>query len=127
MSIPQISIAEYDYDLPSARIAKYPLARRDESKLLVYRQQKIEQGYFKQLSSFLPNNTLLVFNNTKVIRARLRFQKATGAQIEIFCLEPHVPTEAADRKSTRLNSSHVRISYAVFCLKKKKNNKHPFP
>ncbi|HHU57577.1 MAG TPA: S-adenosylmethionine:tRNA ribosyltransferase-isomerase [Bacteroidales bacterium] len=95
MSIPQISIAEYDYDLPSARIAKYPLARRDESKLLVYRQQKIEQGYFKQLSSFLPNNTLLVFNNTKVIRARLRFQKATGAQIEIFCLEPHVPTEAA--------------------------------
>jgi S-adenosylmethionine:tRNA ribosyltransferase-isomerase len=86
-----ISINDYDYDLPSHRIAQYPLAQRDESKLLIY-NGSIEQNTFKNLASFLPAHSMLVFNNTRVVRARLMFKKKTGASIEIFCLEPMEPT-----------------------------------
>lgn len=88
-----IRIEDYSYVLPDHRIAKYPLAERDASKLLVYKERNIVDACFTDLSSYLPANSLLVFNNTKVIQARLHFQKATGAQIEIFCLEPHTPND----------------------------------
>jgi len=90
-----INIKTYDYTLPDEKIAKYPLPQRDESKLLIYRNNKIEESRFKQLNDYLPENSLLIFNNTKVIQARLIFQKETGAQIEIFCLEPKEPADYA--------------------------------
>ena len=88
-----IRIKEYDYELPDEKIAKYPLNQRDESKLLVYKNGEINESYFRCLKDYLPGNALLVFNNTKVIQARLIFQKETGAKIEIFCLEPHKPSD----------------------------------
>ena len=86
--IRSICIDQYDYPLPEDRIAKYPLAERDASKLLVLKDGQLQASQFKHIGDFLPPKALLVFNETKVIRARLRFQKATGSQIEIFCLEP---------------------------------------
>ncbi len=86
-----IHIDAYDYDLPDNRIAKYPLAERDSSKLLIYQDGNISDHTFRSLPEHLPTESLMVFNNTKVIQARLHFQKMTGAQIEIFCLEPHSP------------------------------------
>ena len=86
--IKNISIDEYDYPLPEDRIAKYPLAERDASKLLVLKDDKIQASQFKHIGEFLPEKALLVFNETKVIRARLQFRKETGSHIEIFCLEP---------------------------------------
>lgn len=83
-----ISLEEYLYDLPNERIAKYPLEDRSESKLLVYRDGIITHTQFKEILDFIPSNTLLIFNNTKVIHARLLFSRKTGAKIEIFCLEP---------------------------------------
>jgi S-adenosylmethionine:tRNA ribosyltransferase-isomerase len=79
--------------LPETRIAKYPLQQRDRSKLLVYRDGTISEDLFFNLADRLPENALLVFNNTRVIQARILFQKETGAQIEIFCLEPQVPSD----------------------------------
>ncbi len=84
---------DYDYELPEERIAKYPLAQRDQSKLLVYNHGAITDAHFFDVPNFLPQNALLVRNNTKVIRARLKFAKSTGATIEIFCLEPLLPAE----------------------------------
>lgn len=84
-----IAIEEYDYALPNERIAKFPLANRDESKLLVYKNNSFEETIFNRLPDYLNNDTLLVFNNTKVIHARLFFRKETGSLIEIFCLEPY--------------------------------------
>lgn len=86
-----IRIADYAYPLPDERIAKYPLAERDSSKLLIYRQGEISHQTFAQLPSLLPEGSLLVMNNTRVIQARLHFRKATGALIEVFCLEPALP------------------------------------
>ncbi len=86
--IKDIAIEKYDYPLPEERIAKYPLAERDASKLLVLKNGEIQASQFKHIGDYLPPKALLVFNETKVIRARLRFQKATGSHIEIFCLEP---------------------------------------
>ncbi|MCL1937577.1 MAG: S-adenosylmethionine:tRNA ribosyltransferase-isomerase [Candidatus Azobacteroides sp.] len=91
----QIHIEEYNYELPDERIARYPLPQRDKSKLLVYKNNEITESVFDCLSEFIPENALLVFNNTKVIRARMFFQKETGAQIEIFCLEPKEPADYA--------------------------------
>ncbi|MCF8371169.1 MAG: S-adenosylmethionine:tRNA ribosyltransferase-isomerase [Bacteroidales bacterium] len=88
-----IRIDDYHYQLPDERIAKYPLANRDESKLLVYQQGHIFEKQFLQLPELLHENDTLVFNNTKVIQARLLFHKASGARIEIFCLEPLDPHE----------------------------------
>ena len=86
-----IHIADYNYDLPDERIAKYPKAVRDESKLLLYRGGQISEDVFYNLPNYLPKGEFLVFNNTKVIQARLHFHKSTGALIEVFCLEPHTP------------------------------------
>lgn len=86
-----IRISDYDYPLPEGRIAKFPLERREQSKLLVCRDGRIAEDHFERIGRFLPEGSMLVFNNTKVIRARLIFHKATGARIEIFCLEPHAP------------------------------------
>ena len=83
-----IAIAEYDYPLPEERIAKFPLAERDQSKLLVYNGKEIVESQFFHLPELLPEKAMLVFNNTKVIHARLFFRKPTGSVIEIFCLEP---------------------------------------
>lgn len=83
-----ISIEEYNYPLPDNRIARYPLQQRDQSKLLVWNKGKLSESQFFHLPQFLPTDSLLVFNNTKVIHARLLFQKTTGSTIEIFCLEP---------------------------------------
>ncbi len=87
----EIRIEDYNYNLPDDRIAKYPLTKRDSSKLLVYKDGEISDFVFSDLPEYLSGDSLLVFNNTKVIQARLHFWKATGAQIEIFCLEPHSP------------------------------------
>lgn len=83
-----ISIIDYTYHLPDEKIAKYPLAERDSSKLLIFKNGTMETSVYKNLPSFLPENTTLVFNNTKVVEARLLFEKSTGSVIEIFCLEP---------------------------------------
>ena len=83
-----IAIADYDYPLPNERIAKYPLPQRDQSKLLHYCHGKIEESCFESLPSMIPAGALMLFNDTKVIHARLLFHKATGATVEIFCLEP---------------------------------------
>ena len=87
-----IQIADYDYPLPDERIAKYPLVDRSSSKLLRYSSGEIEEFTFRDLPSLLPEGTVLVRNNSKVIRARLLFQKESGARIEIFCLDPASPT-----------------------------------
>ena len=91
----QIRIEEFNYPLSDERIAKFPLTKRDESKLLVYRNGKIDEAVFKQLSDYLPQGSMLVYNNTRVIQARMLFQKETGAQIEVFCLEPVIPHDYA--------------------------------
>ena len=88
-----IEIAEYDYDLPDERIAKYPLSQRDSSKLLLYKGGDISHDTFCNLPDYIPSGSLMIFNNTKVIQARLRFRKETGAQIEVFCLEPESPND----------------------------------
>ena len=86
--VQNISIEDYNYPLPDERIAKYPLAERDASKLMVLSNNKITSSYFKNIGEFLPKDSLLIFNETKVVRARLQFTKESGAAIEIFCLEP---------------------------------------
>jgi S-adenosylmethionine:tRNA ribosyltransferase-isomerase len=90
-----IRIADYTYDLPEGRIARYPLTERDSSRLLVCDHNIITDNSFRDLPSLLPHRSQLVFNNTKVIRARLFFEKETGAKIEIFCLEPLAPYDFA--------------------------------
>lgn len=91
----EIRIQAYDYTLPDDRIARFPLPKRDESKLLLYRNGKISEDLFKHITHSLPPDALIVFNNTKVIQARMLFQKETGAKIELFCLEPAVPHDYA--------------------------------
>lgn len=88
-----IHIADYNYPLPDERIAKYPKTNRDESKLLIYRKGEIKEDVFYNLPNYLEQGELMVFNNTKVIQARLHFNKSTGALIEVFCLEPHTPLD----------------------------------
>lgn len=93
MDTKQIRISEYNYQLPDERIAKFPIAERDHSKLLVYKHGQISDDIFYHLPKYLPKNSLMVFNNTKVIQARLHFRKETGALIEIFLLEPISPAD----------------------------------
>ena len=90
-----IDIKDYDYDLPEERIAQHPVSERDGSQLLVYRDDKIVKDTFSNIDEYLPPDSLLVFNNTRVIRARILFRKATGAIIEILCLEPLRPSDYA--------------------------------
>ncbi len=84
-----LSITDFDYFLPEERIAVYPLKKRDESKLLIYKNEKISEDIYRNIADHLPENSLLIFNDTKVIKARILFKKITGAVIEIFCLEPY--------------------------------------
>lgn len=91
--IPEIHIEDYNYNLPDEKIAKYPLECRDGSKLLKYQNAAVEEYKFTDLPSLLPEGALMVFNDTKVVPARLHFQRSTGAHIEIFCLEPVRPNE----------------------------------
>ena len=86
----EVSISDYSYELPVNRIAYYPLAERDSSKLLIYASGTIHEDIYRNISGHLPVDSLLVFNNTKVVEARILFQKPTGGQIEIFCLEPAI-------------------------------------
>lgn len=94
-NVAPISMEQFNYELPDARIAKYPLEQRDASKLLQWKAGTISDHAFANLPKLLPTNSLLVFNNTKVIRARLYFRKETGALIEIFVLDPHTPADYA--------------------------------
>lgn len=94
-----IRMEDYTYDLPEERIAKFPLEKREDSKLLVYEKGQISETRFSDVPSLLHAGQMLVFNNTKVIHARLFFRKETGAVIEIFCLEPHRPADYADNFS----------------------------
>ena len=94
-AVKDISIGAFDYPLPEERIAKYPLPERDASKLLVLKDNEIRESQFKYVGDFLPNDALLVFNETKVIRARLQFHKAAGSRIEVFCLEPEQDYQVA--------------------------------
>lgn len=91
MTVKQINISDYNYELPDERIAKFPLEKRDSSKLLTYVSGTVSTNVFSSLPEILPANSCLVFNNTRVIQARLEFFKSTGSRIEIFCLEPHMP------------------------------------
>ena len=86
-----IDLREYDYDLPAERIAQYPVNERDMSQLLVYKDNNISKDIFRNIVDYLPSDSLLVFNNTRVIRARILFFKETGARVEILCLEPLTP------------------------------------
>lgn len=88
-----INISDYDYLLPQDRIAKFPLDERDGSKLLIYKDNGIRESIFRSLADEIPSGSLLAFNNTKVVRARLVFHKPTGARIEVFCLEPAQPAD----------------------------------
>ncbi|HPT20604.1 MAG TPA: S-adenosylmethionine:tRNA ribosyltransferase-isomerase [Bacteroidales bacterium] len=89
----EIDLNDYDYHLPDERIAQHPVKERDLSKLLVFDQNKISDDVFRNIENYLPSDSLLVFNNTRVIKARILFQKETGAAIEVFCLEPLMPFE----------------------------------
>ncbi len=86
-----MKISDFNYPLPDERIAKYPLAERDSSKLLIYKDVNVSEDVFRHLPDLLPAGELMIFNNTKVIQARLHFHKETGALIEVFCLQPHTP------------------------------------
>jgi S-adenosylmethionine:tRNA ribosyltransferase-isomerase len=88
-----IDINDYNYDLPADRIAQYPVEERDKSRLLIYKDDKITSDVFRNIDEYLPSGSLLVFNNTRVIRARILFHKETGAIIEILCLEPIAPSD----------------------------------
>jgi S-adenosylmethionine:tRNA ribosyltransferase-isomerase len=91
--LPEIDLKDFDYPLPQERIAQYPLENRDASKLLICKENKITEDIFSNIAHHIPEQSLLVFNNTRVIRARLIFSKKTGATIEIFCLDPLLPTQ----------------------------------
>ena len=93
METKQIHITDYNYPLPDERIAKFPLKERDHSKLLVYRHGEVGEDVFYNLPDYLPSGALMVFNNTKVIQARMHFRKETGALIEVFLLEPFEPAD----------------------------------
>lgn len=136
-----IRIEEYDYPLPDERIAKFPVPGRDTSKLLLYRGGKISETVFNKLPDQLPSDTLLVFNNTRVIQARIRFRKESGANIEVFCLEPDTPSDYAmsfqstarcrwlclvgnskkvERRRTPSSPPHKRAGDNIACRKNKR-------
>ncbi len=102
----ELSILDFSYQLPEEKIALHPLSQRDASKLLIYKDGHLQEDLFSNIAHYLPENTLLVFNNTRVINARLRFKKTTGANIEIFCLEPL--GEVADYSTIMSATAQVR-------------------
>ena len=88
-----IDINDFNYNLPDERIAKFPLAERSSSKLLIYEDGNIAESNFRNVADYLPAGAMLIFNNTRVVRARIVMHKASGARIEVFCLEPHNPAD----------------------------------
>jgi S-adenosylmethionine:tRNA ribosyltransferase-isomerase len=98
----EFSIADFTYSLPDEKIAAFPLEQRDASKLLIYKNDRITESSYKNIADHLPNNSLLIFNDTKVIQARILFQKSTGGVIEIFCLEPY---EVLNEYTTVMNKT----------------------
>lgn len=101
MKTKEIHISDYNYPLPEERIARFPLPQRDSSKLLVYRHGEISEDTFRSLPGYLPEGALMVFNNTRVVQARLHFHKSTGAAIEVFILEPALPAEYQENFAAR--------------------------
>ncbi len=99
-----IDINDYNYDLPDCRIAKFPLAERSQSKLMVYNNGEITESRFAHVANYLPEGAMLVFNNTRVVRARIIMHKASGARIEVFCLEPHSPADYENAFSVQAES-----------------------
>ena len=116
--IKEIDLDEYDYDLPEERIAQYPLEKRDGSKLLLYDRGRITRDVFSNIHKYIPSGSLLVFNNTSVIKARILFSKRTGAEIEVFCLEPLLP---AEYETAFIAGAPVEWKCIVGNLKKWKN------
>ncbi len=98
--IPEIKVADFDYDLPDSRIAMHPLPKREDSKLLVYKDGNIIHEHFYDIANYLPTQTLVLFNNSKVVNARLNFRRETGAEIEIFCVNK------AEEYETKYNESY---------------------
>lgn len=115
MDTKHIKISDYNYPLPDERIAKFPLAQRDHSKLLLYRHGEVGEDVFYHLANYLPQGALMVYNNTKVIQARLHFRKETGALIEVFLMEPAVP---ADYEQMFQTTSHCSWLCMIGNLKK---------
>jgi S-adenosylmethionine:tRNA ribosyltransferase-isomerase len=121
MHIPSnINIEDYNYNLPEEKIAAYPKDKRDESKLLIWKDNLLSEDKFKNLANYLPSDSLMIFNNTKVIQARMKFHKESGAAIEIFCLEPIEPKEISQALSCH---SEVRWNCLVGNAKKWKQGK----
>ncbi|HNA15378.1 MAG TPA: S-adenosylmethionine:tRNA ribosyltransferase-isomerase [Ferruginibacter sp.] len=125
-----ISIEEYAYELPDDRIALHPLAERDASKLLIYQDGVIREDIYRNIDQYVPANSLLIFNNTRVIRARIRFQKESGGLIEIFCLEPYEPISDFSTVMNRRSSVRWKCmiggasKWKTGSLKKELNSKH---
>lgn len=115
MDTKHIQIKDFNYNLPDERIAKFPLAKRDNSKLLLYRHGEVTEDVFHNIAEYLPKGALMVFNNTKVIQARLHFRKETGALIEVFLLEPYLP---ADYEQMFQNTGHCSWLCMIGNLKK---------
>ncbi len=120
MEVPDILINDFNYHLTDEKIAKFPLEKRGNSKLLIFKNKKVISNKFENLHDFLEKNFLLIFNNTKVIQARLVFQKKTGAKIEIFCLEPFLPYDFSLSFSQRKS---VKWKCIIGNLKKWKSGK----
>ncbi len=118
LKMKNIDLKEYDYNLPDKRIAQYPLKERDMSKLLIYNKGEISENLFSSIHEYLPSGSLIVFNNTKVIRARLNFRKESGTKIEVFCLEPSSP---GDYVQSFISKNSVEWKCLVGNSKKWKN------
>jgi S-adenosylmethionine:tRNA ribosyltransferase-isomerase len=114
-----INLADYTYELADEKIAKYPLAERDQSKLLHYKKGSITHEKFRDIIELIPKESTLFFNNTKVIPARLIFNKATGAQIEIFLLKPIAPSEILSIVMEEINGGEVVLKAKVVDRDKK--------
>ena len=100
-----ISIEEYNYDLPQEKIAVYPTQERHDSKLLIYKNKTIQETTFKYIDKFLDNNSILIFNSSKVIQARLKFLNNKKQSIEIFCLEPHLLNQDINQAMSKQNNT----------------------
>jgi len=118
MNVKDVSINDFDYPLPDERIAKFPLKERDASKLLVYRHGEVSHDTFRSLPDYLPKGALMIFNNTRVIRARLLLHKTSGARIEVFLLEPYAPKDYEQMFQSR---SHCEWLCMIGNLKKWKD------
>ena len=106
---PKIKIEDFTYNLPDENIAKYPLPQRDSSRILIFRDGVISESKFSNLPELIPSDSLMIFNNTKVVPARLIFRKESGAKIEIFCLEPYKPAEYVKSFSSKTECSWVAV------------------